>query len=234
MGELSATLLAALRRRAGRVHWLFTVDWPDGTEQYTSTLGRVSSPTRGVFEPRVKQWGSFNQSVKDPEANLQDVSFSVTVEDPDGAIQARLANGMQIFNTRGHLELAAEGVPEADWYQPISGFLDSVGSPGRGLRSLGFRGLNVFSQTIKLKRVSQADFPFLCEDAAGAVIPRIWGRLSGVGYRGVAGVSGAVECLQVDTKLFWFLVCEGVVTVLCVYSNGQPLPYGSDFTIIYP
>lgn len=234
MGELSATLLAALRARSGRIHWLFTVDWPDGTEQMTSVTGRVSSATRGVFEPRVKQWGDFSQSVTDPDANLEDVSFSVTVEDPDGTIQARLANGMQIFNTRGHLELAAEGVPEADWYRPFSGFLDSVGSPGRGLRALGFRGLNVFSQTIKMKRVSQADFPFLHADAAGAVIPRIWGRLSGVGYKGVASVSGAVECLQVDTRLFWFLVCEGVAQVLCVYANGKPIPYGSDFTVIYP
>lgn len=234
MGELAATLLAELRRPAGKALWLLQIAWWDGTRLYSSS--GQSSRTDGFYEGLVSQWGDIREGGIDSENNLSEITFTVTLIDPDGSLRARLGQRQPILNTRCTLYLAgSESVPRADWSTRFSGYLVDISSPGRGSYSLTFRGLNVFSKKVVLNRVTLEDWPNAPENSVGAVVPYVWGRFSGAGF---TPSGGALPCTYVDTVGFRYLVCEGRREVMQVYEGGVPIPYlttgGNGFTVTYP
>lgn len=239
MGELSANLLAALQKRSGpRVFWLMRLHWWNGTE-LVSDVG-ISSRSEGQYKPKVKAWGHLSQRAVDPTSAVQDVTFSATLTDGDRSIANREARAEPLFQTACEWFLAGgdDGLPsQSDWYPVFAGFLDSIRSPGRGLRELAFRGLNVFSQPARSHVVDTITFPRADVNAIGQPIPRIWGRHQGATLKPASNKSdakGACPTLLVDTKLHWYLVAEDWVEVTCVYKGPTPQSYGVGFTVQHP
>lgn len=227
MGDLSANLKAALAARSNRVGaWLLEVNWPDGTVRYSDA--GWSSRTRGFYWPWVTQWsGDVRQATFDNVSSVQDVTFAATIADRDGAIKLRQGANFPAYQTTCNLFLAGgdDILPnQSDWYTACAGYLDGIDSPGRGLRQLQFRGLNVYAQAIRVRTVDVLEWPNADPGAVGQVIPRAWGIIEGPGYPGTKN-GGACPTIYVDTVGFMYLVAQDFVDVTCVYKDGVALDF---------
>lgn len=235
MGDLSAELLAELQARPSKALWLLKLNWWDGT-QLVADVGQASR-TDGFYRPLIRSWGEVSERAVDPENNLQDVTFSVTMSDPTREIQNRVARREPIFNTTCELLLSGStDVPRAGWSTRFSGFLDSIKSQRRGEWELSFRGLNSFIGDTALTTILAVDWPSAPTESLNLTVPMIWGRLAGAGYPEEA--QGAVKAFLVDTVGFRYLVARGRVEVTAVYIAGVGIAFittGVDgFTVTYP
>lgn len=236
MGLLSTNLKARLQDPQCSLAVLLELTISETTYYYSDT---AFAALGAFYAPKVLQWGSVRQSVRDRSNRLESVSTDVVIDDTDRSLEA-LFETLDISGSTAVVKLAEKTLASADWYTAFSGVIDTFDRVGGSMAWV----LRLRSDDLALQRdllrapISQGDWPNADPEAYSLYAPLLYGRHESSTFGG----GGMVPCILVDTINNRYLICLGwAKTVVRVYVAGvattsytvtNPIVNGRQYTCV--